>query len=278
VVIRGALMAVLVLIAVFCPLDEGFCGAVFDRVMKNGTVRLGLPYNLTPQGYLSADGEWVGFEIDLGTEMAKRMNLKLDQVRVNENTWATMLAAGRVDAALCRIKHTRTIEREFDFSDPYFFDSLQILVPKGSINRLADLKGQKIAAVQGSKPEKVAMAVLRGVGDESAEKNVVSVPDRAAAFLALGRGKVAGWIDSGMILLEYVSKGQSRFDMIPASDIVEPIAVALPENDSAWRDLVNYTLQEIAEDGMFRKIYEQWFGPGSPNPFPLHRPIDIWPQ
>ncbi len=276
--IRGALVAALSFIFFVWPLNQGFCGPVLDHVMKNGTVRLGLPYGLTPQGFLSPTGEWQGFEVDLGSEIAKRMNLKLEQVRVNENTWTTMLAAGRIDAALCRIKHTRTLDREFDFSVPYFFDSLQVLIPKGSVGKLADLKGHKIAAIQGSKAEKVAMRILQEAGDQSAEKNVVSFPDRPAAFLALGRAKVAGWIDSGMILLEYCSKSQGRLGMLPASDNLEPIAVALPQNDSAWRDLVNFAIQEIAEDGTFRRIYEQWFGPNAPQPFPLRGSIDLWPQ
>ncbi len=277
-VIRWGLVAALSLIAFFFPLHEGSCGTVNNRVMKNGTVRLGLPYGLTPQGFLSPTGDWEGFEIDLGSEIAKRMNLKLEQVRVNENTWATLLTAGRIDAALCRIKHTRTLDREFDFSSPYFFDSFQLLIPKGSFKTLADLKGHKIAAIQGSKAEKVAMGVLRQAGDQSAETNVVSFPDRPAAFLALGRGKVAGWMDSGMILLEYRSKTQGRFEMLPVSEVLEPIAVALPQDDSAWRDAINFAIQEIAEDGTFNKIYDQWFGANGPNPFPLRRSIDLWPQ
>jgi polar amino acid transport system substrate-binding protein len=254
------------------------CGAVFDRVMKSGTVRLGIPYNRIPQGFLKPSGEWVGFELDLASELAKHMNLKLETVKVNDQTWGSMLTRGRVDAALCRITHRRSLENAFDFSVGYFFDGPNILILKGSFKSVGDFKGNKIAAVQGSPSEKAAMRLLKEAGDQAAEKNVVSFPDRPTCFMALGQGKVAGWLDSGMTLLEYSSRSPGRFELVSASDAVEEVAMALPQNDSAWRDLINFTIQDMAADGSFKRIYEQWFGSESPYAFPAKRSIDVWPE
>jgi polar amino acid transport system substrate-binding protein len=264
------------LASLLLPADQGWCGPVFERVMKSGTVRLGLPYNRVPQGFLKPTGEWVGFEVDLGTEMAKHMNLKLEAVKVNDKTWPTMLADGRIDAALCRIRHTRSLEGEYDFSVPYFFDSLYALVPKGGFKAASDLKGRKVGAVQGSSAEKTAMRMLKVTGDDSAEKNVISYPDRPSCFLALGRDKVSAWVDSGVVLLEYASRSPGRFELVPASQAAEEIAAAVPQDDSAWRDLINFTIQDMAADGSLKKIYDQWFGPDTPYPFPSRRPIEIW--
>jgi polar amino acid transport system substrate-binding protein len=246
--------------------------------MKSGTVRLGLPYNRVPQGFLKPTGEWVGFEVDLGTEIAKHMNLKLEVVKVNDKTWPTMLAEGRIDAALCRIRHTRSQEGEYDFSVPYFFDSLCALIPKGGFKTPSDLKGHKVAAVQGSSAEKTAMRLLKESGDDSSEKNVVSYPDRPSCFMALGREKVSAWVDSGLVLLEYASRSSGRFELMPASPAAEEIAAAVPQDDSAWRDLINFTIQDMAADGSLRKVYDQWFGPDTPYPFPSRRSIEIWSE
>lgn len=266
------------LVSLTAPLEEALCGPTFDRVTKANLIRVGVPYNIVPQGFLKPSGEWVGFEVDLAAELASHMNLKLEMVRVNDATWKSMLPRGQIDAALCRIVHRRSLESEFDFSVPYFFDSPQIMVLKGTFKTAAELKGQKIAAVQGSLFEKTAMQMLRKLGDESAEKNVVSFPDRPACFMSLGREKIGGWLDSGMVLLEYCSKSPGRFELVAAGDAVEEVAVALPQDDSAWRDLVNFTVQDMASDGTLKKIYDKWFGPDSPQPFPAKRSIDIWPE
>lgn len=267
-----------ILAAMCIPGGDAWCGPIFDRVTKSGVLRLGVAYNRYPQGFVKPTGEWVGFEVDLATEMARHMNLKLEAVKVSDKSWPSQLSSGRIDAALCRIRHTRSLESEFDFSVPYFFDSMHLLVGKGGAKSPADLKGQKIAAVQGSSAEKAAMKVLRDAGDESPEKNVISYPDRPSCFMALGREKVGAWLDSGMVLLEYASRSPGRFQLIPVSDAVEEIAVALPQDDSAWRDLVNFTIQDMAADGSLKRIYDQWFGPESPYPFPARRAIDIWSE
>ncbi len=189
-----------------------------------------------------------------------------------------MLSKGQIDAAFCRIVHSRSPENEFDFSGPYFYDSPQILTIRGNIRNPADLKGHKIAAVQGSIGERNAMKLLRQIGDDAPEKNVVSFPDRPSCFMALGKEKVAGWLDSGMILLEYASRSPGRFELIPASDNLVEVVVALPQDDSAWRDLVNFTIQDMIIDGTYQKIYTKWFGPETPYSFPLRRSIDTWPE
>jgi len=278
IAVRYGFVAAVATMALLFSWGIADCGAVFDRVMKSGTVRLGVPYNRIPQGFLKPSGEWAGFELDLASELAKHMNLKLETVRVNDQTWGPLLTRSRIDAALCRITHRRSLEIAFDFSVPYFFDALNILVLKGSFKSPGDLKGNKIAAVQGSPAEKAAMRLLKEAGDQMAEKNVVSFPDRPTCFMALGQGKVAGWQDSGMTLIEYSSRSPGRFELISASDAVEEVAVALPQDDSAWRDLVNFTIQEMAADGSFKKIYDQWFGSETPYAFPAKRAIGIWPE
>lgn len=276
--LRSILIIVSALVILVVQVPESFGAAIFDRVIKTGVVRIGLPYNLMPQGFLKPSGEWVGFEVDLASEMARHMNLKLEEVKINENTWKQFLADGRIDAALCRIRHTRSLESTFDFSLAYFFDAPQILAAKGKFTSARQFKGHKIAAVQGSSEEKTAMRILGEAGDEAAEKNVVSYPDRTACFLALGKDKVSGWIDSGITLLEYAARNPGRFDLIDASDTVEAVAVALPQDDSAWRDLVNFTIQDMAADGSLEEIYDRWFGQGSQHPFRFRRSIEIWPE
>ena len=106
----------------------------------------------------------------------------------------------------------------------------------------------------------------------------MSYPDRPSCFMAVAREKAAAWIDSGLALLEYVSRKPARFELIPASNAVEGIAVALAQDDSAWRDLLNLTIQDMAANGTLKKIYDKWFGPESSYRFPMRGTVEIWPD
>lgn len=274
----GLAVLPVVVIAIVLQAGNGTCGTVFDRVTKTGVARIGVPYNRVPQGFIDPNGKWVGFEVDLARELARHMNLKPDVVKINDRTWGPALLAGRIDAAMCAIRHTRSLDAKYDFSVPYFYDSVRILVMKGVIKTPEELKGHKIAAVQGSLFETEAMKLLRSVNDEMAEKNVVSYPDRPSCFMALGREKVAAWIDSGIVLLEYASRSSGRFQLIKGNEAPVPLAVAVPQDDSAWRDLINFAIQDMAADGSLTKIYDKWFGPDTPHAFKTGRTLDIWPE
>jgi polar amino acid transport system substrate-binding protein len=266
------------LVLVLSSLAHIEAGPVYDRVTKSGVVRLGVPYNLVPQGFLNSQGEWVGFEVELAGQLAKHLNLKLEAVKVNDKTWRSLLARGMIDAAFCCIRHTRSVDREFDLSEAYFYDSPQILGLKGVFRSVNDFKGQRIGVVQGKSSERAAMKLLRNLGDEQAENNVVSYPDAASCFMALSKSKIAGWMDSGLTLLEYASRHQGKFEMIEALDNPQGLAVALPSDDSAWRDLVNFALQDMALDGSLDKVFDRWFGSQTPYPFPRRRSLEIWPE
>ncbi len=43
----------------------------------------------------------------------------------------------------------------------------------------------------------------------------------------------------------------------------------MPENDSDWRDAVNYALHDLWKTSEFQRIHEAWFGPASMCPMPL---------
>jgi polar amino acid transport system substrate-binding protein len=266
------------LVLVLSSLTHVEAGPVYDRVTKSGVIRLGVPYNLVPQGFLNAQGEWVGFEVELAEQLAKHLNLRLETTRVNDKTWRSLLAKGMIDGSFCRIRHTRSVDREFDLSEAYFHDTHQILALKGVFRSVNDCKGQKIGVVQGKSSEKAAMKLLRNLGDEQAENNVVSYPDAGSCFMALSKSKVAGWMDSGLTLLEYASRHQGRFEMIEALDNPQGLAIALPSDDSAWRDLVNFALQDMALDGSLDKVFDRWFGLQTPYPFPRRRSLEIWPE
>ncbi len=273
-------LSALIIIAPLCffVLSNLCLAGTVEKVTSSGTIRVGLPYNKIPQGFMDKQGNWVGFEVDFAEELAKRLNLELAKVKVNDRTWGPLLSSGRIDAALCRIHHNRALEGDFDFSVAYFYDSLRIMIRKGSLKSTDDLKGQKISAVQGSVSEKEAMKTLRRLGDENAEKNVVSYPDRPSCFLALGKEKVSGWLDSGLVLLEYAARSPNRFDLLKLEPDRQAIAAALRENDSAWRDLINFTIQDIVADGTYKKLISKWFGKDGPYSFSFDGSLDIWPE
>jgi ABC-type amino acid transport substrate-binding protein len=52
-----------------------------------------------------------------------------------------------------------------------------------------------------------------------------------------------------------------------------PIAFAMPRNDADFRDQVNITLQDMAQDGTYQQLWAAHFGIGDPLPVPIWPPV-----
>jgi polar amino acid transport system substrate-binding protein len=258
-------------------------GPVYDKVNKEGVVRVGLMYESIPAAYFNDKNEWVGFDVDIASEVVKRIGgymgkeLKMERIKVNNKTRISFLTSGQIDFSTANMTHTRERNKTIDFSITYFFDGQKILAKKGKFKTLKDFKGKKIASMQGTTSEKNAVALLKKLGDPNAEKNVISFQDEPSCFLALKQGKVAGWTTDSTILIGYAAKEPGKYELVGDFFSNEPYGIGVAQDDSAWRNAINFAIQDIWMDGTYKKIYDSWYGPKTPYYFPLTKEIELWP-
>jgi polar amino acid transport system substrate-binding protein len=260
-----------------------YAGTTYDKVMKDGVVRAGMMYNSIPAAYFNDKNEWVGFDVDVAEEVIKRIGqqmgkeLKVERVKLNNKTRISFLTSGRIDLSTANMTHKRERDRTIDFSITYFFDGQKILAKKGLFSKHEDFVGKKIASMQGTTSEKNAINLMKKLGDPNAEKNVISFQDEPSCFLALQQDKVAGWSTDSTILLGFAAKEPGKYELVGDFFSDEPYGMGLPENDSDWRDVVNFALQDMWNDGKYMEIYNKWYGPDTPYYFPMTEKIEIWP-
>lgn len=60
-------------------------------------------------------------------------------------------------------------------------------------------------------------------------------------------------------------------DNVPYGDDM-PITLAGPRNDADFRDLINFTLQDMARDGTYQRLWAERFGTGTPLALPFWAP------
>lgn len=270
-------IAALTALALALAASMAFAGPTYDKVMKDKVAKVGLMANSKPAGFIDEKGEWIGFDVDVATEICKRLGVKMEKVQVNNKTRVTMVQTGQIDMSLANMTHKRERDKSIDFSITYFFDGQKFLVKKGAAKTWQDLVGKKIASMQGTTSELNARALLKKLGDPNADKNVISYQNEAECFQALKMGRVAAWTTDSTLLIGYAAEEPGQYELIGDFFSDEPYGVGLPENDSAWRDAVNFALQDMWMDGTYKTIYDKWYGPKSPWAFPLTKQIEVWP-
>ncbi|PJF39440.1 MAG: ABC transporter substrate-binding protein [Phototrophicales bacterium] len=247
--------------------------STLDRVRENGVVRIGIRFDNPPLSYIDEDGNWVGFDVDLANEIAQRLGVEIEQVRVDETTRISFLQEGQIDLAVASMNHTRSREDAVDFSITYFWDSQTFLVRKGEFDSLDDMFGRVVAMNSGSSAIGAWQRYVEANGGTPSE--IVEFTDKVAAVQALRDGAVDGYAEDGITLAALAAGDDS---LVLLSEGFNPVqfGIGLPENDSEWRDIINYTLQDIWLDGTYFEIYNRWLGPEAEVQLPLGGEMEIW--
>jgi len=268
----AALTALLVMAA-----SVAFAGPTYDRVMSTKVVKAGLSNQGIPFGFINDKNEWVGFDVDMAAEIANRLGAKLEKVVVNNNTRISFVQTNppKVDMVLSNMTHKRVRDEMIDFSITYFFDGQKFLAKKGAVKNVKDLADMKVGSMQGTTSIVNATEYLKSLGNPNPK--VIGYDGEVAMFEALRSGRVQAITTDSTLLLGYAAKVPGEFELVGDFISDEPYGIGLPQDDSAWRDAVNFALQDIWKDGTYKKIYDKWFGPSSDYPFPLTSKIEMWP-
>jgi polar amino acid transport system substrate-binding protein len=250
--------------------------STYDRVLSDGTVRVGVRFDNPPLSFIDDEGDWVGFDVDLANALAEELGVEIEMVKVDELTRISFLQEGKVDMAVASMNHTRQREDAIDFSVTYFWDNQSFLVRDGTYASLDEIMGMKVAANAGSSAIPAWKAYSAQMG--APEPEIVEFTDKLAAMQALKDGVVEGYTEDNITLLA-LAAGDETLELIPGGFNPVQFGIGVPVNDSPWRDQVNYALQDLWKNGTYLEIYTKWFlGPDAVIKLPLGGEMEIWPD
>jgi len=224
--------------------------------------------------YLDKTGAWVGFDVDLANALAAKLVVSPELVVVDGTTRITLLQEGLVDLSIASMNHTRSREDAVDFSITYFWDNQSFLVRSGSYSSLDELVDKTVAATAGS--SSIASWQNYVASHGGSPPQVVEFTDKLAAVQAVRDGAVEGYTEDNITLLA-LAAGDPDLEVLPGGHNPVQFGIGLPNNDSRWRDAVNYALQDLWTDGTYQTIYDRWFvDDDAPIHLPLGGQMELW--
>lgn len=245
---------------------------VMEKIQRTGTVTAGTSQEAPPFAFANERGELQGYSVamlqliqsQLSRELGRDIELKL--VALNPNERIPALAAGQVDLVCDASSYTWEREKQIDFSISYAQTGTRLLVKKDSgLRELANLADQKIAAVAGTTNE---LAIRRA----QPQAQLLVVKDHAEGYAAFERGSVDAFAADGILLNSwlYSSGNLDNYELVGYFS-KEGIACMMPENNSKFVDLVDYSLVRFMQGYLESKqpyvaIFERWFGTEAPIP------------
>jgi polar amino acid transport system substrate-binding protein len=244
-------------------------GGLLDIVTKAGAIRVSTDPQYPPQSELTPEGTFQGFDIDVATEIAKRMGL---EVKFETPSWDTITAGswgGRWDLSVGSMTITSAREAVVAFSTPYYYTPAQMAASAASgITTLDGLAGKTICVGEAT----TYLDWLNGTLDFGSESPTTEPPDGAAATTLstdrlcaeawmAGRTEFEGWLSSSTTVDAAIAEG---LPLVKVGDPVfsEPLAAATDKSGPDPTDFiakVNEILAAMHADGTLTKFSETWF-------------------
>jgi ABC-type amino acid transport substrate-binding protein len=248
-----------------------------ERIRQSSTIALGYRDASPPFSFRDREGRVLGYSVDLCTRAAAALQkqLGLKELRIE---WTALdaanrfdaVAAGRVDAECGTSTITLTRMEKVDFTVPIYVDGGAVLVrARAKLNRLADLKGRKVAVIPGTTSEQALVAALNAV---DARAILTPVKDGAAGLAALVDGSVDAYAGDRILLssLRQRSKAPQDLAFVAGDFSYEPYAIAVRRDDPDFRLALNRGLVALYKSGDIDGVFQRWFaGLGKPGPL-LH--------
>jgi ABC-type amino acid transport/signal transduction systems, periplasmic component/domain len=223
-----------------------------------GKFVVGFDAEYPPYGYMDANGEYTGFDLEMAQALADLNGWELVKTPISWDAKDMELDSGSIDC----VWNGFTIngrEDKYTWSVPYVDNSQVMLVSEASeITTLEDLAGKAVGVQAGS-------AALELLQKEDGRKDLADTfsslqpfPDYNSAFVELQAGAVdAVAMDIGVALYQISSRGEG-FKIVEEILTAEQYGVGVKLGNEALRDKINEGLEELLANGTFDKLAEKY--------------------
>jgi polar amino acid transport system substrate-binding protein len=226
----------------------------------DGKFVLGLDASFPPMGFTAANGEIIGYDIDLAKEVAKRLNKEFVAKPINWEAKEMELSSGSIDCIWNGFTITPEREEAMSLTKPYLNNDQVLVVRKeGDIKSLKDAKG-KVIGVQASSSAEDAIKANQEFN--SSVKKVVLYEENLTALTDLEVGGVDAVVMDSVVANYTILTSGKPLEIIGESLAKEAYGIGFrkDEKGQALRDQVQATLEQMASDGTVEKISLKWFG------------------
>ena len=241
------------------------------KVLAAGKLVVSTDAAYPPQSAL-VNGAWEGFDVDVATEIAKRLGVT---VELTAQDWAVITAgswAGRWDVSVGSMTITSDRLKTFDFSPPYYYTPAQMTASTQSgITTLEELAGKTVCAGEATTywtwltggTLDLGPGTLVTTKPPEGVTTITRLTDRdCAEEWRLGRFEFEGWVSSSTTVAQAIKDG---LPLITVGDpaYFEPLSVAVDKSGpprAEFMQALNGIIFQMHADGTLSQLSEKWFG------------------
>ena len=219
------------------------------------TIKIATESSYKPFSYTDADGNVIGYEIELVDALCAEMNAKCEVISQDWDGLIPGLNAQKFDAAIAGMSITPERQEVVDFSDPYFHSGIVLIGKKGDNISVDELKGQPIGAQRST----VSSQYLQ---DEHPEADIKLYDTQDNAYLDLTSGRARAMMSDQVTAINWLTTDAGQDYEIKGGEIStddDAMGIAFRKGDPLIAKF-NSALAAIKDNGTYDQITGSYFG------------------
>ena len=254
---RRTLMAAAAGLALVGLAAEPAAAKSLDDILSDGTIRIGINPNFPNMSVRNSDGDWEGFDIEIGKAIAGALGVEVEWVPTETPQRVPFLVSDRIDISLGAL--TRNAERAklIDYTVPLHTEVLAVLATD-------QIEGD---SWEDFNKEGVTLANMRGnwtVGwvEENMPNVELELVDSLADTVRLvGQGRADAIVEN----IDFFMAFTENYPDVNWRVVEEPIfvaycAIGVSQGNENLAEVLNIILFDLHSSGMVNATWEQFYG------------------
>lgn len=208
-----------------------------------------------PFEYKTAAGTFEGFEVDIASEVAKRLGMTMEISDLGFQALFAATASKRIDVAISSITITKERLGSQSFTQPYYDADMGIAARKdGAITSMEGLKGKVVGVLAGSTGDKWAKENKEKYGIS----DIKSYNAQQDMLMDLNAGRTDAAV-SDIPGMEYAFLKMKDLAVKVRIKTGEQYGLMMTKNHPLL-DKANDAISAMKKDGTLAAIHKKWFG------------------
>jgi polar amino acid transport system substrate-binding protein len=233
-----------------------FCCFLAACGKKDNSLRVGMELTYPPFEMKDAQGNPDGVGVKMAEALAADLGRPLKIVPMEFSGLIPALKSGNVDIVISSMTATDERRESVEFSEPYAFTGLSILLGKDStVQSIEDLKkdGIRVAMKAGTTGESWAAANLP-------KAKITAFTEEPACVMEVAQGRADAFIYDQLSIYRYHKENLDTTRALLNAFVQENWAVALPKGDTETKAKVDAFIAKFRAEGGFSKLADQYLG------------------
>ncbi|MBX3053059.1 MAG: transporter substrate-binding domain-containing protein [Caldilineaceae bacterium] len=245
------------------------------EIQKNGVIRVSTDANYEPQSFLNPQGEFIGFDIDVAKEIAKRLGVEAEFVTPDWDLITAGNWGGQWDMSVGSMTVTTARSQVLAFAEPaYYYTPAQFAAAADSgVTSLADLNGKTICVGVSTTYETWLSGDLEALGlpessyyaDPPTDVTIIPLQtdNECAQQIQAGRNEFQAFLTSNTVVEAAIREG------VPVVKVGTPVFSenlgvafdrASEKDPTSLVAKVGEIIAEMHADGTLSGFSTTWFG------------------